>query len=438
MSYLPNTKADVEAMLRKIGVESFEELVADIPPEIRSRAEIKLPPALSELEVVGAVTRIAQNDRPASEMISFLGGGVYDHYIPAVVDHILLRSEFYTAYTPYQAEVSQGTLQVIYEFQSLIAELTGMDVANASMYDGATALTEAGLLASNHTRRKKILVSSLVHPHYRQVLKTYGSGLGLEVVEVGWSQGQSDLDDLRSKLDGSTAALLVQHPNFLGCLEPVEEMAGLAHGAGALFVVSVDPISLALLRAPGEYGADIATGEGQPLGIPMSGGGPYLGLFAAKQQFLRLMPGRIVGLTNDARGQEGLVLTMQAREQHIRREKATSNICSNEALCALAATVYLSLLGRSGLKKVAELCLQKAHYLAEKIGTAFGTPFFREFAVRVKERPEDLLAKMRTAGMLGGIPLGKYYPELKDCLLVAVTEKRTQEHLDRLAEFLKK
>jgi glycine dehydrogenase subunit 1 len=304
------------------------------------------------------------------------------------------------------------------------------------MYAGATALTEAGLLASSHTRRKRILVSSLVNPQYRQVLKTYAVGLGIEVVEIGRSQGQSDLDDLKSKIDGNTAALLVQHPNFLGCLEPVEEMAGLAHGAGALLVVSVDPISLALLRAPGDYGADIATGEGQPLGMPPSCGGPYLGLFAAKQQFLRSMPGRIVGLTNDVQGREGLVLTMQAREQHIRREKATSNICSNEALCALAATVYLSLLGRSGLKKVAELCLQKAHYLADKVGTAFPAPFFREFAVRVRERPEALLSRMRQAGILGGIPLGKYYPELDDCLLVAVTEKRTREHLDRLAEFL--
>jgi len=436
MPYLPNTEADVEAMLRKIGVKSFEELVADIPPEIRASAAIELPGALSEMEVAEAVTRLSQTNRPASDLISFLGGGVYDHYIPAAVDHILLRSEFYTAYTPYQAEVSQGTLQVIYEFQSLIAALTGLDVANASMYDGATALTEAGLLASSHTRRKRILVSSLVNPQYRQVLKTYAVGLGIEVVEIGRSQGQSDLDDLKSKIDGNTAALLVQHPNFLGCLEPVEEMAGLAHGAGALLVVSVDPISLALLRAPGDYGADIATGEGQPLGMPPSCGGPYLGLFAAKQQFLRSMPGRIVGLTNDVQGREGLVLTMQAREQHIRREKATSNICSNEALCALAATVYLSLLGRSGLKKVAELCLQKAHYLADKVGTAFPAPFFREFAVRVRERPEALLSRMRQAGILGGIPLGKYYPELDDCLLVAVTEKRTREHLDRLAEFL--
>jgi len=436
MPYLPNTEADVEAMLRKIGVKSFEELVADIPPEIRASAAIELPGALSEMEVAEAVTRLSQTNRPASDLISFLGGGVYDHYIPAAVDHILLRSEFYTAYTPYQAEVSQGTLQVIYEFQSLIAALTGLDVANASMYDGATALTEAGLLASSHTRRKRILVSSLVNPQYRQVLKTYAVGLGIEVVEIGRSQGQSDLDDLKSKIDGNTAALLVQHPNFLGCLEPVEEMAGLAHGAGALLVVSVDPISLALLRAPGDYGADIATGEGQPLGMPPSCGGPYLGLFAAKQQFLRSMPGRIVGLTNDVQGREGLVLTMQAREQHIRREKATSNICSNEALCALAATVYLSLLGRSGLKKVAELCLQKAHYLADKVGTAFPAPFFREFAVRVRERPEAMLSRMRQAGILGGIPLGKYYPELDDCLLVAVTEKRTREHLDRLAEFL--
>lgn len=436
MAYLPNTQADIAAMLRRIGVKSFEELVADIPPEIRSRAEIKLPTGLSELETVKKVGELAGINRPASAMASFLGGGAYDHYVPAAVDHILLRSEFYTAYTPYQAEVSQGTLQAIYEFQSLIAELTGMDVANASMYDGATALAEAGLMACGHTRRKKLAVSSLVNPAYRQVLRTYCQGLGIEVVEISRRDGATDIGNLKAKLDGGTAGVLVQHPNFLGCLEPVGEIGETAKAAGALFAVSVDPISLGLIQPPGSFGADIATGEGQPLGMSPSFGGPYLGLFAARQELLRLMPGRIVGLTTDAKGRQGLVLTMQAREQHIRREKATSNICSNQALCALAATVYLSLLGRSGLARVAELCLQKAHYLAQGLKPAFGTQFFREFAVKVGDGLEGKLAELEKQGIIGGLPLERFYPDMKGHLLVAVTEKRTKEQMDRLARAL--
>jgi len=438
MAYLPNTEANISSMLQKIGVKSFEELVADIPPEIRSKAEIRLPRALSEMGTAAAVKELADGNRPASGMVSFLGGGSYDHYVPAAVDHILLRSEFYTAYTPYQAEVSQGTLQAIYEFQSLIAELTGMDVANASMYDGATALAEAGLMACSHTKRKKLAVSSLVNPAYLRVLKTYCQGLGIEVLEISRRGGVTDLDDLRAKVDGTVAGLLVQHPNFLGCLEPVDEMGPVAKASGALFTVSADPISLGLLKPPGRYGADIATGEGQPLGMPSSFGGPYLGLFAARKELLRLMPGRIVGLTSDSSGREGLVLTMQAREQHIRREKATSNICSNEALCALAATVYLSLMGRSGLARVAELCLQKAHYLSQRLSPAFGAPFFREFAVKVGDGLDDKLSELENKGILGGIRLEQFYPEMKGHLLVAVTEKRTKEEMDSLAAALAK
>ncbi len=429
MPYLPNTPADIEAMLQKIGVRSFEELVSDIPPELRSQAEIKLPAGLSELQVRDRIESLARENMPA---ISFLGGGVYDHYVPSAVDHILLRSEFYTAYTPYQAEVSQGTLQVIFEFQSLIAELTGLEVANASMYDGATALAEAGLMACNHTKRKRLVVSSLVNPNYRQVLRTYSRGLGIEVAEIRWNQGATDLDDLKRQAEGA-AAVLVQHPNFLGFLESVEEMGRIAHQAGALFVVSVDPISLGLLKPPGAYGADIATGEGQPLGISLSYGGPYLGLLAARQTLLRLMPGRIVGLTNDVKGRQGLVLTMQAREQHIRREKATSNICSNEALCALAATVYLSLLGKSGFRRVAELCLQKAHYLAGRLPPAFDRPFFREFPVKIGSDLKQRMEEIQRQGILPGLDLGRYYPELEGHLLIALTEKRTQEQMDRLA-----
>ncbi|HTY08553.1 MAG TPA: aminomethyl-transferring glycine dehydrogenase subunit GcvPA [Candidatus Edwardsbacteria bacterium] len=438
MPYIPNTDANRAAMLKKIGVKSFDELIADIPAEIRCKADLKLPAALSEMEMVKEVGALAARNKPAAGAVSFLGGGIYDHYVPAAIDHILLRSEFYTAYTPYQAEVSQGTLQVIYEFQSLVCNLTGMDVANASMYDGATALAEAGLLACGHTKRKQLVVLRSVNPHYRQVLRTYCRGLGIAITEVGWQNGQVDLDALRKAVSDQTAGVLAQHPNFLGILEPVEEIERIAHAKESLFAVSVDPISLGVLKEPGAYNADIATAEGQPLGLAPGFGGPALGLFAAKKDFLRSMPGRIVGLTTDAKGREGAVLTMQAREQHIRREKATSNICSNEALCALAATVYLSLLGRDGLRQVAELCLQKAHYLAERVKPAFTAPFFKEFAVTTAVDPRHLIGELKQRGVHAGLDLGASYPELAGRLLVAVTEKRTRAEIDLLAQHLGK
>jgi glycine dehydrogenase subunit 1 len=436
MPYIPNTDKNREEMLKRIGVKSFDELISDIPEEIRRQAELKLPAALSELEAVKELKTMAGQNQPASGTVSFLGGGAYDHYVPAAIDHILLRSEFYTAYTPYQAEVSQGTLQAIWEFQSLICSLTGMDAANASMYDGATALAEAGILACNHTKRKQLVISQTVHPHYRQLLKTYAQGAGIEITEIGYKDGVTDLNALKQAVSDKTAGVLVQHPNFFGHLEPVEEVGNLAHGLKSLFVVSVDPISLGILKPPAEYGADIVTGEGQPLGMPTSLGGPYLGLFAIKKDYLRLMPGRLVGLTTDVKGREGAVLTLQAREQHIRREKATSNICSNEALCALAATVYLSLMGQSGLKQVAELCLQKSHYLGEKIKPAFGAPFFKEFVVKTKGGVPELLGRLEKEGLLGGIDLERFYPELKGHLLIAVTEKRTKAEIDRLIPIL--
>ena len=433
MAFIPNTDSNRADMLKKIGVKSFDELIADIPPEIRCKAELRLPAALSEMEAVKHLGALAAQNAPASSAVSFLGGGIYDHYVPAAVDHILLRSEFYTAYTPYQAEVSQGTLQAIYEFQSLVCALTGMDAANASMYDGATALAEAGTLACNHTRRKRLVVLRSVHPHYREVLGTYCRGLGVEIKEIGWRDGQADLDALAAAVTDGTAGVLAQHPNFFGCLEPVEQIGEIAHRRGALFCVSVDPVSLGILTTPGWYGADVATGEGQPLGLAQGFGGPCLGLFAVRKDFLRLMPGRIAGLTTDAQGREGAVLTMQAREQHIRREKATSNICSNEALCALAATVYLTLLGREGLKRVAELCLQKSHYLAERVKPSFGAPFFKEFAVETGIPPARLIEELGRQGICPGLDLGRFYPELSGRLLVAVTEKRTREEIDRLA-----
>ncbi|MBI4727688.1 aminomethyl-transferring glycine dehydrogenase subunit GcvPA [candidate division TA06 bacterium] len=433
MPYIPNTDQNREAMLKRIGVKSFDELIADIPEAIRLKAELKLPKALAEMEAVKEIKALAEQNKPASSLVSFLGGGAYDHYIPAAIDHILLRSEFYTAYTPYQAEVSQGTLQAIYEFQSLITALTGMDAANASMYDGATALAEAGILACNHTKRKQLIIARTVHPAYRQVLTTYAGGAGIAVVEIGFKDGVTDLEALKKAVGQNTAGVLIQHPNFFGHLEQVDEISVLAHQAGAVLAVSVDPISLGLLKSPGEYGADIVTGEGQPLGMPTNLGGPYLGLFAVRTNLLRLMPGRLVGLTTDAKGQEGAVLTLQTREQHIRREKATSNICSNEALCALAATAYLSLMGRSGLKQVAELCLQKSHYLSQKLKPAFNAPFFKEFVIRPNRPVEKLLEELKKTGILGGLDLETFYPELKGCLMLAVTEKRTREELDLIA-----
>ncbi|MDQ7797833.1 MAG: aminomethyl-transferring glycine dehydrogenase subunit GcvPA [Candidatus Edwardsbacteria bacterium] len=438
MPYIANTPENIQDMLARIGVKDFNELIADIPRDILLKSKLDLPAPLSEMEAVREITGISKINRPAGEMISFLGGGAYDHYIPAAVDHILSRPEFYTAYTPYQAEVSQGTLQVIWEFQSLIAALTGMDVANASMYDGATALTEAGLMACSHTKRKKLIISSTVHPDYREVLKTYCRGLNIEIAEIPWKDGVTSLEELERTIDDKTAAVLIQHPNFLGALEPVEEISDIAHKKGALLVVSADPISLGILKAPGSYGADIVTGEGQPLGIPMGLGGPYLGLLAAKNSLLRLMPGRIVGLTNDSQGREGLVLTMQAREQHIRREKASSNICSNQALCALAATVYLSLMGRDGIKQAAELCLQKSHYLAEQLGPAFKAPFFKEFVYKTNRPAPQVLAELRQKGILAGLDLGRFFKQLEGHLLISVTEKRTKDELDLLIRELSK
>ncbi len=306
------------------------------------------------------------------------------------------------------------------------------------MYDGATALTEAGLMACSHTKRKKLIISGTVHPEYLEVLKTYCRGLNIEIAEIPWKDGVTSLEELERTIDDKTAAVLVQHPNFLGALEPVEEMSDIAHRKGALLVVSADPISLGILKAPGSYGADIATGEGQPLGIPLGLGGPYLGLLAAKNSLLRLMPGRIVGLTTDSQGREGLVLTMQAREQHIRREKASSNICSNQALCALAATVYLSLMGRDGIKQAAELCLQKSHYLAEQLGPAFKAPFFKEFVYKTNRPASQVLAELRQKGILAGLDLGRFFKQLEGHLLISVTEKRTKDELDLLIRELSK
>ncbi len=444
MTYTPNTPADRAAMLEAIGVASVDELFRDIPNQVPG---LDLPPALSEMEAVRLMRELAAQNADLSRYACFLGAGAYRHYIPSTVAHVIGRSEFYTAYTPYQPEVSQGTLQTIYEYQSLIAELTGMDAANASMYEGASAVGEAVIMATAITKRRKAVLAATLHPHYREVARTYAEGPALRIVEVGPDLGRSfdgrlPIARVRESLDGETAALVVQQPNFLGSIEDLRALADAAHAVGALLVVAVNPIALGLLETPGAAGADIVVGEGQPLGIPLAYGGPWLGIFAARGQYVRQMPGRIVGMTNDLDGRRGFVLTLQTREQHIRRERATSNICTNVALCALASTVYLSTVGKEGLRKVANLSVQKAHYAAERIGGLPGyevanrAPFFDEFVVRCPAPVDQIQASLAEQHILAGFALGRAYPRLSDALLLCCTEMNTREEIDRLVEGL--
>jgi len=443
MSYVPHTDDDRKKMLEKIGAKDFSELLEPIPQSLRLKDKLKLPEPLSEMELVKLLNRMAEENKNLSHSISFLGAGAYDHFIPSVVNHIISRSEYYTAYTPYQAEVSQGTLQVIYEFQSLICQLTGMDVANASMYDGATAVAEAALMAHSHTERNVVLVADSINHHYRTVLNTYANALPIEVKTIPLENGMVDLAYLEKRMDEKVACLILQSPNFFGLIEDVEKMETIVHSKGGLLAMVCDPISLGILKPPGEYNADIALGEGQGMGIPLSFGGPYLGFFAAKKEFIRRMPGRIVGQTTDSQGKRGFVLTLQTREQHIRREKATSNICTNEALCALASTVYLSVMGKEGLKKVAELCLQKSHYAFEQICSIngfkpkFSAPFFKEFAIETPFPPERIIESLSKKNVFAGVDLEKFGTKMTNALLVCVTEKRTKEEIDYFVSELK-
>jgi len=440
MPYFPNTESDRLEMLKAIGAGSIDELFSAIPAELRLSGGLCVPPGLGEMELSAHLARLAAENTSAGEALCFLGGGAYDPFVPAVVDAVAARGEYYTAYTPYQAEASQGSLQAFFEYQTLVCQLTGMDVSNASMYDGASAAAEAVLMALHATGRRRVVVAASVHPEYRQTAATYLANQGAEIVALGTPDGTIAPADAADAVNPETACGVVQHPNFFGCLEEVEQLADIAHRAGALFLVVVDPISLGIFKRPGEYGADIVVAEGQSLGNPMAFGGPFLGILACREQFLRRMPGRLVGQTVDRRGARCWVLTLQTREQHIRREKATSNICTNEGLLALRATVFLALMGPQGMREVAELCLQKARYAAERlagvpsVSLKFSAPTFKEFVVRVKDRPvEDVIAKAARENILAGVPLGRWYPELSDCLLVAVTEKRTREEIDRLA-----
>jgi len=443
MPFIPTTEEEEQDMLRAIGVEKFEDLLETVPEIVRFHGEFNLPDPASELEAFQLLRRLSQQNHSVQDYACFLGGGSYDHYIPAVVNHILLRSEFYTAYTPYQPEVSQGNLQAIFEYQSMISNLTAMDVTNASMYDAGSALAEAALMAYHIKNRPSIIVSKTVNPFYRDVLKTYLHGQNIAIHEVDVSpDGTTDLTHLQKLITDQTAGVIIQHPNFLGNLENVHEIEVLTHNSGALFITSNDPISLGLLEPPGAYNADIVTGEGQVLGNPLAFGGPYLGIFSVKQEFVRKMPGRLIGKTVDSQGRPGFVMTLQTREQHIRRDKATSNICTNNALNALAATIYLSLLGKQGIQDIANHCLQKSHYLAEKIATVpgfevkFKAPFFKEFVITTPTPAAEVIAGLRERKILAGIDLSKFDYGLENALLVAVTEKRSQAELDAFAEGL--
>jgi len=437
--YIPNTREDQKKMLEEIGIESLNDLFESIPQSLRLKTKVNLPSSLSEMELISKMRELSKKNVSLDEYISFRGAGSYDHFIPAVVDHLSSRSEFYTSYTPYQAEASQGTLQAIYEYQSLICNLFKMDVSNASLYDGATALAEAVILAHNVNHRQKVLITKTLHPEYRRVLTTYiEKTLGLSIMEIDYKDGITDLSELKEKIDEDTSCVVIQNPNFFGCLEEVKEIEKIVHKFGSLYIVSVDPISLGLLTPPGDYNADIAVGEGQALGNHLNFGGPYLGIFTCKKEFLRKMPGRIVGETTDKKGKRGFVLTLQTREQHIRREKATSNICTNHNLNALRAAIYLSTLGEEGLKKVANLCLQKSHYAAGRIcqipgfELSFTSPFLKEFSVKCPVSSHKINKLLWENKIIGGFDLGKFYPELEDCLLFCVTEKRTKEEIDKL------
>lgn len=435
-NFLSESDAEQKAMLKSVGAESFDDLFRAIPPNLQSR-EFRLPPGRSELEMMAAMRSLA--NRNSTDLINFCGGGFYDHFIPAAVDSLSSRGEFFTAYTPYQAEASQGTLQAIYEYQTAIVRLTGLDVANASIYDGGTALFEGMMMALNATGRPRVLVDEGVNPIYRAMLRCYTKNLSIEYREIPLREGRSDAAAYERELGDPVAAVLFQNPNFLGCVEDYTGPMAAARKAGAISVMSCYPISLGLLKTPGEMGADIATGEGQSLGLPLSFGGPYLGFMAARKELVRRMPGRIVGAATDAQGRPGYVLTLQAREQHIRRQKATSNICTNEALCALRASIYLSLVGREGFVELAGQCATLAKYARDRVCAipgvtqAFDAPFFNEFSVRLPVEAAETVGRLIEHGIAAGFPVGRYYPGLENVLLIAVTEKRTREDIDLLA-----
>ncbi|MBN2427201.1 MAG: aminomethyl-transferring glycine dehydrogenase subunit GcvPA [Deltaproteobacteria bacterium] len=444
MAFTPHTDNDIVQMLKVIGANSIDDLFKEIPAEVRNKKDLKLEAPLSESEVLRELQRLANRNATPETHRSFLGGGTYNHFIPAVVDFLTSRSEFATAYTPYQSEISQGTLQAIFEFQTLICQITGMEAANASMYDGASACAEAALMAARLTRRKKILTSRALHPEYRETLATYCRFLEMELIDLSFNKnGETSLEDLQAHLDDQTAGVILGYPNFFGVIENIAPLAPLVHDQGAKLVVAVqEAASLGLIKAPGALGADIVIGEGQSFGIPPAFGGPHAGFFAVRQKDVRSIPGRLVGETVDQEGKRGYVLTLSTREQHIRREKATSNICSNHGLCALRATVYLSLLGKDGLRTVAVQNHSKAEYAKQQISAVdgftlpFSAPTFNEFVIEAKEPVEQVMARLESNGILGGIPLQTFYPEMENHFLVCVTEQNSREDIDILVQTL--
>lgn len=440
--YLPMTEQDQREMLKTIGVSSVEELFEDIPEKVRFKGELNIKPAKTESALMKELAQLAGKNADTQQNASFLGAGVYDHYSPVIMDHVISRSEFYTAYTPYQPEISQGELQAIFEFQTMIAELTGMDVANSSMYDGGTSFAEAAMLSAGQTKRKKVLVSGAVHPESKAVLETYAAGQHIEVITVPEKDGVTDLNELEALMTDEIAAVMVQYPNFFGQIERLDQIEQLAHGSKAMFVVSSNPLSLGALTPPGEFGADIVVGDAQPFGLPQSFGGPHCGYFAVTKKLMRKVPGRLVGETNDEEGQRGYVLTLQAREQHIRRDKATSNICSNQALNALASSVTMTALGKQGIKEIAHQNLQKAAYAKKQLQAA-GLPIinggytFNEFVVELNQPVSEVNKALMKKNMIGGYDLGRDFDSRQNQMLIAVTEQRTKEEIDLLAEELK-
>ncbi len=443
MAFVPNTDEDRKLMLEEIGVEKFEDLIHNIPEEVRLKGKLNLPESLSEYEAVKLLDSYAQMNKTAATHVCFMGGGAYDHFIPAIVESVLERPEFKTAYTPYQAEVSQGTLQAMYEFQSMITELTGMDIANASLYDGGSALAEACLMAHAKLKKTKFLIAGSLNPHYKRVLNTVCEGRNITFEEFTSEDGTCDLDALKNAVKEDICGVITQQPNAYGNLEDVFEIEKITRSQKAMFIVSVNPMSLGILKAPGEYNADVVTGEGQPLGIPMSYGGPYLGIFACKKDYVRIIPGRISGVTIDEEEKRGYVLTLQTREQQIKREKATSNICTNQGLFMLAAAVYMTAMGRQGIREAAQQSYEKAHYLADRIKEIPGykflsdKPFFNEFLLIPPAPAKDILEEAEKAGILGGIDTSRY-ESCRQGLLIAVTEKRTKAEMDAFVDVLRK
>jgi glycine dehydrogenase subunit 1 len=439
--YIPVSAADREAMLREIGAPSIDALFESIPPSLRLGKDLEIPGPLAEMDLQAELTSLAGGNRAIPAAAQFLGGGAYRHFAPAVVDHLLARTEFYSAYTPYQPEISQGTLQAIFEYQTLVCQLTGCDISNASMYDGASALAEGVLMAERINPRARVVIPEGVHPEYVQVVRTFLANMDIEIVpSASHRDGTTAAAAARRALGGRATALVVQHPNFFGCLEEIETLAGLAREAGALLVVVVaEPVALGLLKGPGGQGADIVLGEGQSFGVPLSYGGPYLGFMGARRTFVRSMPGRLVGEARDADGRRGYVLTLSTREQHIRREKATSNICTNEGLCALTAAIFLATLGKQGLRELAVQNHAKAAYARERIAASRGctipyaAPIFNEFVVELPVPAETALQRLADRGILAGVPLSRYLPGRERALLVAVTEINSRAEIDRLA-----